>query len=120
MTIRQRFLLLFSYYRNALERAQRAEDEALRQRSIAEETQKRIDQLTQDSIQREREISDRMMRTRFGDRIAFTPEQIAEQIGQAKPRERRPEPVDVRTWRQNRTAAALESLEQFSQKVNGG
>jgi hypothetical protein len=69
MNLQKRFLFLFADYREALARAQRAEDEALQLRHSMEEIQGRIDALTKTSIDREREMTDRVMAMHYGQRV---------------------------------------------------
>jgi hypothetical protein len=116
----ERFLLLFRDYRDALDRAQRAEDAVQRERGIAEETQARLDAVTQEFLAREREMTDRAMRIRFGDRIVQTPEQIAAALGQVEPRAARQHDPSAREWQKSQTAKALQVFDEFAAKVKNG
>ena len=119
MTITQRFLLLFSDFRETRDTLQRAQDEVLTLRAQCAALQTRYDDLVSKWLDREQEMTDRMMRIRHGVKSTLSPEEIASTVSELSGQHRRPESIDARTWKRKQTQSAYEALEAFSQKVSG-
>jgi hypothetical protein len=119
VTLTEKFLLLFSAYREALDRITKAEDEARFERGRAESLAEQLAYAYADSLARERTLSDRLMRIRHGERSTLTDDQIAQEMKNAPERRPSKQVTDVRDWQQRTVARFDEELEKYSQKVNG-
>ena len=116
LNLQQRFLMLFADYREAIAQVASAEDEARFYRSLAGDLQIRLDANQVDMVHREREIADRMMRMRHGERATATPEQLADAIRTGAARKANQAPSDnsfvhkttQETWQ------AIQNLERAS------
>ena len=120
MTRKQKFLLLFADYREALDRVTKAEDEARFERGRADSLAEQLATAQKDSLERERVWADRMAVNRYGPRAVLTNEQIAQAALTQEPRKQANPATDVREWQRNQTMNALKTFDEFAQKVSNG
>ena len=115
LNLQQRFLYLFADYREAIEAQQRLGDEVIALRARLEETQAELLEVRKDSIERERELNDRLMRLRFGDRLTAPAESLTSL-------ERPPttaQPDNPLQWKQQMNAKFQEDLQKYASRLNG-
>jgi hypothetical protein len=105
-----RFLHLFSAHRDALERAQRAEDLLLHERDRADRAEALLTEAYQDALKHERELLAKALAPapRTEPHIA-TPEDHALQLAQIG------EPV--KKWQKMQTATTMGKLEKMRQDI---
>lgn len=116
LNLQQRFLYLFADYRESLEAQQKLGDEVLQLRSRIDEVQQDLLETRRDSIQRERELNDRLMRLRFGDRItqsADTP------LPEAKTPAILDDSSNPSIWKRQMNAKFEQDVLAYQQKMNG-
>jgi len=120
INLQQRFLYLFADYREAIESQQRVSDELIHLRSRLEEVQAELAQTRQDSLHRERELNDRLMRRQFGDRILLPPESTPQAASSSSFPSQTSDPADnPLVWKQQQHAKFKEDVEQYLQRLNG-
>lgn len=98
-------------------RAQRAEDEALRERGIAEDARAELRDLYKQFLEREKEIADKAMRIRYGNQIALSPEQLAEAAA-TTPQPAQSQQETARVWAARQRASALEQFDSYVRRVD--
>lgn len=113
MTLQERFLFLFSDYRELLSREQSANEEARRWQRLYEESQVSLKQAQESALERERDITDRMMGLRYGSRA------LNAEATPAGPQET----TDVMTlhlWKANKQKQFMQALDKRRAELLNG
>ena len=104
-----RFLHLFSAHRDALERAQRAEDLLLHERARADRAEALLTEAYQDALKHERELLARALTPVQKMQHIATPDEHAMQLAQVG------EPV--KKWQKMTTATTIGKLKKMRQDI---
>lgn len=101
----RRFLLLFEQHRDALSRAQRAEDDVLHWRSRSEEIEAKLSDVQSDALNRERELY---------DRLTVKPVREPQSFIEPDPAKI---PLTVKKWQSQTTKQTLDAMEERRNKL---
>lgn len=117
LNLQKRFLLMFADYREAVERAQRHDDEILQLRSANDELKSQLAQERSDNLARERTLNDRLMEMRFG-RKAMNPSAEPPPVPSVATPEELEQRTDVRQWQKSQWSKLEQDVRKFYGQVN--
>ena len=110
----ERFLRLFSAYQDALSRAQRAEESELQWKEMYRESQDRLERFQQDSIQRERQLTDRHLGIQ--EKKAHVQDLMAKEFTE-KQAEMKESASTIKDWQRRTAEETFEKLKKLRSKT---